>query len=641
MRGFTFALFLSILVSSILKFGDCSETTDPSWLEITTLKGDDLELGRLTFKTIVKSEPGIAEFETSSEIGAKKILAFIILVSIVRKDPRFFKNQLALTYREGNEFFMDFMDQSMLQDDDKVSPKIRLTLNNSGKYLQDFLLDQGIFEFILKRGKHSLVDPIVKEVENLAKILCPKKAQRILNFLSLFPSLGSLESEYKDIIYQFFCVEFIDRVGIPLSSVLQLVQTDRDAEMVKKFYAVNFQKIYIGFDILESEVSYREAEIIFFKELVEYMFEYKNINTTSFLRRSHASVLRKFLGPKGSKIVTQLKRKGLFFVIAHYYTDKNVQKILRILDSQFKVFCSSRKIDRSGLFWQSLTTLKSQEEIDELGLILLRYSFNQHSQSPKFFSQIVERDLGLIKKLLAENMETLKQWNYIFGQFISPSFLNPGEEKIILRDFGLCKKEMIYCSIGRAMYKSLFEGCSFKEAFDVVKSSEGILTIFDPNDNDLEKISKMDYFSQVYLYLNSSKDYLHKNAFNYFLQYISFHKSERKSKLLQVCFSYMVSDLKSAPLKFQWSLCKDDYTPEITTKIMTILANAYLGENIKYSDVIFLSNLHSLVLEATITWLQALANCFYRSKIKYSNIGHGVQSIRDVLISLYPDRCDS
>jgi hypothetical protein len=551
-----------------------------------------------------------------------------------------------LTFEEGNKSFKDFLNQNLLNDEFTIDNGMRVILNSYGsKYsLQDLFLDQGIFEFILKRKKHSLIDSILKRVDDLAKSLCCKKAKRITNFLEAFPSLGSLESEYKVFIYQTICAEFIRRNEIPSSNASQFVQGGNDSAAIKKFYEEVTGKFSKNLIILVSELSYLEDEIKLFKELFEYIFLHyaKNWETRIFFTvESNSQILKEFLGsPKGDKILAKLQEKGLFFVIANYFIDWNVQKILRILDSRLRVFCTVQKTsgDLSGRFWESLVPLKDEENIEQLGLILLRYTFNQHSQSENFFSQINNRDLDTFKELLLKHKAKLIDWHLKFAGFASPSFANPGEEALVLRDLGLNKKEMVSCAIGKAMYRSFFEDQSFKKTFEEIKL-EGIDKIFDIVGSNSEHISKMDFFAEVFIYLNmNDKYYFPQRVLNYFYQHISFYKSARQSELMKEFYKKMPSSLKKFPLTAWDNPKPNDYNPEIATKIMKILVKAYFGESReKINDADFLSK--QTVLDSVIYWMGDLSTSFYQRQIHYNDKKRSRKFIHDVLNNLNPDRC--
>jgi hypothetical protein len=179
--------------------------------------------------------------------------------------------------------------------------------------------------------EYFIVGPIIKEIQVWAKLLCAKKLKLISDFL-----------KKQATIPEFDCT---------------LEEFNIFNELVSK--------------IIHDDVS--EAVVFF------------NNNNNSIIN---------ILGSSKPEIVSDFRAKGLFSVVANYYEDKNVQKLVRILDSRVRVHCNLKEneIERLGRFWSSVYILKKLEEgiISKLGMILLKYSFNPKSRENGFFSEIKE-----------------------------------------------------------------------------------------------------------------------------------------------------------------------------------------------------------------------------------------------------------
>jgi hypothetical protein len=642
MKSFTFRFFL-LVAGIILKVLKCSTISNPHSPE--DLIKDKAKVD-IAFKLLLGSPPIIVKLTSlfeNSQIGARKTLALAILASLVKCDPRLFTEQFVLMGQEGNQHFNDFVNQKMLTNAESFNGGIRISLvDNKDLTLKRFLLEQGLFEFILKRGKFSIVEPIIKDVEAMAKVLCAEKLELISNFLNYFPQLEPFESKQGPILYEILCQVFIDRIGPLKAYPSKVILNENDAKKWKNFYdKVSKQKFGGERDISIVEFGYNLEEINLFKSLVRLITNGRSTETVTFIK-ANFPLIKGLLGSPKAEIVINLREKGLFFVLANYFTDGSVQRILRILDARIRVQCSSPNIDfdRLDRFWPSLSILKDFENIEYLGMILLKYSFNQKNQSDGIFSEIKESEFALIKSLVESDIAILNQWQMEFNGFISPNFLYNPLVNLLFRDIGLSINEITPCIFGHAMYISFIEGIPFYKVFNQMKSAydyPGSEKIFGLEDKGLLQISKLDSFTDVYCTLNTQNEYSsHKGAINrYFLQHVAAYKTERKAFLLEACLKEMNSRsslMITSKDSSKWQL-------DVVQKVIHIIVKAYLGEGkITIKDADFLSNLAKDDQSSVIKWLNGLCSLFIKPLVVFENLYQKPRYIYDVLSTLCPDK---
>jgi hypothetical protein len=264
-------------------------------------------------------------------------------------------------------------------------------------------------------------------------------------------------------------------------------------------------------------------------------------------------------------------------------------------------------------------------------MIFLRYSFCKSTRSKSFFTEVEKKDALFIGDVLKGDCKNeLSQWEIEFFGFSSPK--DQSYDPLIgLHDYGLSGNEIVYNAIGRALYLSLFEGQTFKKAFsELIQNCPKYL--FGVKNNGIDHILNMETPIEAYLALKHTANH-GCQAIHFFFQYVAYYKSKEKMKLLEKFFRKMPSELEIDPSG--WANYGEKFTPCIASRIMLILANAFLREKpADNNDAIFISKLHVDVLKLVVQWMAKLDKSFYRTLITVSNLNGEPDSVLMVLNNL-------
>jgi frataxin-like iron-binding protein CyaY len=690
MKIFNHPCLVLVLFGFILKGIKCSLTSKSESAKIVLKEEDDIDSDYSIFEMMKEGQlVPIANKATSVE-SAKETLAMIILASFIT-GYHYFKEQLKFVYQEENKYFNDFMGQIILKDawNGMFGDELKRNENLS---LKDFLLNKGVFEFILKRGKYPSVDPILKAVEILAIKLCPEIAKGIHCFLNLFPTLEPLESKEKMLLFSAICKTFIEPTKKTIFLAEEFNLNKKDLKKIKKFLFRCYELGYNGLQLFSPEyLEYNEKDIYYFDKLVHVLLDSRNSDTISFFEDNSSVVSMDYFLTAGKSIflpkeLKVLKTKGLFCLIANEPKNENVQKILKILDYRLRwsLWVSNKfRIDPnySKLFWASLSTLKDVKEMDRLTLILLRFSFDPHYScriacsnengndndppsclisspqlSPKddgvafcknFYSNLENNYVAFIRTVSDTlfDFAALNEWQRTFMGFISPNFLYSDDQAFILRDIGLQKEQLLWNIIGHALYISFFKGKSFSQVFREILSKvpQGTFILKD----EFLKISIMDSFIEVYAKLRETAN---SNPIEFFFQYVTYFKSNAKGDLLRHFFTQIPVELKYPPrlwdrraesLNLPDSVGK--FNSEIADKILKLVAKAYLAEKESgfhsrdyESNANFLLQQDSEVFKFVVKLLRNLDTSFYNPLITAEIMKKSAQNIQLVLENLHP-----
>jgi hypothetical protein len=600
----------------------------------------------LVFRNMIKSlKPGMVNLFglfKGEEDSSMKILAFSILVSIVKTNPSFFTLQFDKLCDEGNKQFEDFINKPMLVDLEGATPQA-----GEVSTLKNFLIEEGLFEFILNRRKISLVNLILKEVENLAVRVIPKRADRIKNFLEEFPLLEREESKYNHILYLAICRGSIKRTGAFSKFFANNAKSENDFMRLKIFQKRCGQDKYEGItNFLTTEMSYGREELNLFEELVNYLFDEKNTETISFFGNPIVvNNLKKFLGITADDdlIITDLLNKGLFFIIANHFNDKRVKKIRRILDSRMGAIHQLEK-NRTGRFWASLSAIRNDKSIDRLGLILLRNSFCSFIRSKSYYSKVSREDAEFINNFENDTLSgvaELDNWENEFFGFNLPSYVPKSDEIDTLNrlhNFGLSEDEVFYNAIGHALYFSFVEKQFFSTTFTHIMEKSTYKPSFkDEELKEIEKITQMVTPIEVYLALKRIPNH-GGQAINFFFQYIALYKSNDKMKDFKRLIKTMPPEFENAPN--EWVKYGDRYTPGASSRIVRTLAFALWNEKFtqekdEKEKYVFISKLPLDILTIVVKWLKKLAkDAFYNKNITVENLQGNPLSVELVLNNL-------
>jgi hypothetical protein len=447
-------------------------------------------------------------------------------------------------------------------------------IDNGKLTLKSFLLNQSLKEFIVNSEGYSIVWPIIKEIQAWAKILCRKKFKWITDFLNKEASIAEFDCTLKE---------------------------------------------FELFDTLVSKIIWDASE------------------AKMFCDNSISSIIS-FLGSSKAQIISDLKEKGLFFILANYLNEEGVQKLVRILDSRIRVQLNLREkeIERLGRFWSSLYILKDVDSIGFLGFILLKFSFNQKCRENGFFSEIRKSEEAFMDRMFGASI--LSKWQMEFNGVFSPTFMPPYEVNVWLRDFGLSKDEFAHCIFGRVIYNSFFGGIIFKTAFSHITPVgvfSGSYEILGLEDKNLEELSQLECVADVYCTLSIRNEYSkHRSAiYRFFFQHVAAYKSERKADLFEKALESMGDDLKVSskePGKNSLKIWE-------VQNIMYTIANAYMGEDtitLKHAEI--LAKLEENAQTSVIAWLKKLYPTDH--VVNFEKLIGKPECIYNVLKTLCPDK---
>lgn len=587
------SFFLFFLFGFVLKLYDCSLSSNSDNSKIDSTEENSVESDLSIFQMMKEGQLVPIAYKAASFDDAKRTLAMIILASFTQRIS-YFQDQLKFAYGEYNQHFNDLADQ-----------RIPLDIYNP-QTVRMLLLKKNLFEFILLQGQDSLVDQILKEIENLAVELCPEKAKGITDFMNLFPTLEMLESKDKVILYpenilhpEIISVPdiyiktldsedierlyleiyrmFVEQIENPIYLDDEFDLYRNDLKKLNKFFRKCIELNYKGIRIFSPKYEdYHEVELNYFDDLVLFLLNTKNSNTISFFNDIlRSALMEKFLYSKKWVFIKSelkvLQTKGLFFLLSTEYNNVYVQNILRILDSRLRrrIWVSNRiRIDpnHSKAFWASLSALKDIKEVDHLILILLRYYFDPHFScrdcfdnscklfKPKLnlkddsvayckkFYSEMKKDVAFIKTII-DSLNNLKALNE--WQMSFKGFISPNF--LYSGDAALFLRDI-------GLQKEQLLWCIVGHALYMTffkgdafsKVFRDILSKV-PQDTfvlrkEFLKISIMDSFTEVYVKLRETGNY---NPIEFFFQYVShYFNSEKKRDLLQYFFMRIPVELK-------------------------------------------------------------------------------------------------
>jgi hypothetical protein len=678
MKNFISFLFLSL--GFVLKLNDCSVSSNS---ENDSTENINVESDISIFQKMSEGLLVPIAYKSASFEGAKRTLAMIILASFTQRNS-YFRDQLNFAYGEYNEHFKNLADQSITID--FYYPQ----------WVRMFLLKNNLFEFILLQGQVSLVDQILEEIENLAGELCPEKAKGIADFMILFPTLGRCYSEdnsrwYPEMYKIFEMVDSEDRILLfseiyrmfveQIENPLYLddefdLRFKNDREKLQTFLYKCKELNYEGIELVSPEYeNYHETELNYFDELVLFLLDTKNSNTTSFFNDgSNSALMEKFLYSKRWVFMKSelkvLQTKGLFFLLSSEYNNEYVQNILKILDSRFRrrMWVSNRiRIDpnHSKAFWASLSVLKVIKEVDFLILILLRYFFDPHfpcreglevscklfkpklnlkddsvAYCKKFYSNMKKHDEAVIYAIFQNPnyLEALNEWQIFLKGFISPNFLYSGDATLFLREIGLQNEQLLWCIVGHALYLTFFKREAFSKVFRDILSKVPQETFV--LKEEFLKISIMDSFTEVYAKLRETGN---NNPIEFFFQYAAhyFDSSERlKYFFMQIPYELKFSskewDRRAESLNLSESVGK--FTPEVADNILFIIANAYFEKKVEQYEkwASYLFSLDLEVLKFAVELMRKLDKSFFNSMITVDVMKKSPKNLYKVLKNLPP-----
>lgn len=85
----------------------------------------------------------------------------------------------------------------------------------------------------------------------------------------------------------------------------------------------------------------------------------------------------------------------------------------------------------------------------------------------------------------------------------------------------------------------------------------------------------------------------------------------------------------------EWANYGEKFPPSIASRIMFILANAFLREKqADDNDAILISKLHVDILKLVVQWMKKLDKSFYRNLITVNNLNGEPESVLRVLNNL-------
>ena len=560
--------------------------------------------------------------EVNSIDSAEQALSVIILHSLLVNTPSILSEQLSDTISEKNKFFnVDVLGRDFVSIEG-LKPIHRIEIS-----LGSFLFTEGLFEFIRIQRTNDYAKKILEGVENLAKVLCPKRANQIKNFIAKFPSLHPLKFDLDKYIYHSILQDFLDKKDITEASTFELLPNLESIESLRCFLRKgSLSKLPVNEESSLSQLGFDIEDLSFFENWVRYVASTNQSSSIPFLKNDQQSnsKLTKFFGNSkhSEEIIALLIGRGIFYVLANRLHNKYTQKVLRLFDTKFRELCAYKKIPtrKSKDFWACLRILKDVEEIDSLAMILLHHAFcSGRADNKNFLNIMPAMDITFFaQKMKSDDIEALNHWQAEFCGFESffPSASeNRQQVTAAIWDLSLSIEQKIRSNVAEAIYDSCIKFTSFGERL------REIFKLTNIDGEEVEQLYSIESPFNAFQKLGRGT-----TVIKFLYQHASLFKSTVFAERIEKLFESIPDGLGSTKVDF---------------KISKIISKAFLDlGQLEYSDAKYLSDLCAGPKRIALKWIKTLDDksgpSFYNSLILKIQ---DAKSFNLVLTSLRSSQC--